>query len=171
MLSPTPPMPRQPSPRPSVRPAGKQWAKRQIAAYRMAAPFAVFAVAVLLYLPGDRLFVATAVAQQQRDHVPTASSAVDKFLVVSQEWHRYPGLAVADITFNNGNEYAVQHAIISCDFLDPNGNVIATHHTTIFLGFPPGRTKINGVSFSLREKNATPGSCRVLSVRTEAAPN
>ncbi len=43
--------------------------------------------------------------------------------------------------------------------------------STIFQSFPPGKKKIDGVEFSLREKNATPGSCRVISVTTVSAPN
>jgi hypothetical protein len=133
-----------------------------------AGPAVLLALAVLLYSPGDGLLIATAVAQQGHHRPPD----VDKFSVISQVWHRYPGLAVADITFNNENDYAVRNVVISCDFLGPIGNVIARRGSTIFQSFPPASTiKIDGVSFSLREKNAAPGSCRVLSVRAVGAPN
>jgi hypothetical protein len=136
---------------------------------RMAARLAVFGLILLVCSPEDGLLGATAVAQQLGHQ---RSPAVDKFSVVTQEWHRYPGLAVADITFNNGNDYVVRHAVVSCDFLGLTGSVIATRGSTIFQSFPPGQKKIDGVHFSLREKkNVTPGSCRVLSVRTVGAPN
>jgi len=35
---------------------------------------------------------------------PAGKAPIDKFSVVSQSWHRFPGLAVADITFQNANE-------------------------------------------------------------------
>jgi hypothetical protein len=146
----------------------KQQVKRKLAAHRMAAPLAVFGLGMLACSPGEGLLGTTAVAQQVHHRL----SPVDKFSVVSQVWHRYPGLAVADITFNNENDYAVRNVVISCDFLGPIGNVIARRGSTIFESFPPASTiKIDGVSFSLREKNATPGSCRVLSVRAVGTPN
>jgi hypothetical protein len=134
---------------------------------RGAVLFAILAINVLGCCSGHELFISSAAAQQQ----PSAS-AVQNLSVVMQNWHRYQGLAVADIIFNNANAFAVRHVIIGCDFLDPKGNVIATRATTIFESLPPASTvKIDGVHFSLREKSATPGSCRVISVRTASQPN
>jgi hypothetical protein len=140
---------------------------------RTAATLAALTVASLVYSPGHKLIVTTAVAQQPQHRIaPTGTGAVQNLSVVTQEWHRYPGLAVADIIFNNANYYEVRHPVVACDFLDRNGNVIATRGTSIFQSFPPASSiRIEGVHFSLREKNVTPGSCRVLSVRTVAAPN
>jgi hypothetical protein len=132
--------------------------------------FTFVAVNVLVCWPEQELFISTAVAQQRS--VPSAPAAVQNLSVVMQNWHRYPGLAVADIIFNNANAFAVRHVIIGCDFLDTKGNVIATRATTIFESLPPASSvKIDGVHFSLREKSATPGSCRVISVRTVPPPN
>ena len=97
--------------------------------------------------------------------------APDKFSVVSQTWHRFPGLAVADITFQNANDFRVRNAVVSCEFLDAKGKLIATRGSTVFQSFPPGKKKVDGIEFSLREKNAVPGSCRVLSVSTMSGPN
>jgi len=94
-----------------------------------------------------------------------------KFSIVTQTWHRYPGLAVADITFENRNDFGVRNAVVSCEFLDPKGKVLATRGSTVFQSFPPGKKKIDGIEFSLREKNAVPGSCRVISVSTIGGPN
>jgi hypothetical protein len=138
---------------------------------KMAALLAVLCPAVLICSLGDGLAVAPAAAQQQAQPRPPGPPPVDKFSVVSQEWHRFPGLAVADITFNNANDYRVRNPVISCEFLGPNGKAIATRGSTIFQSFPPGKKKIDGVEFSLREKNATPGSCRVISVTTVSGPN
>jgi hypothetical protein len=141
---------------------------------RMATLLAVLSANVLVHSPGDGLIFTTAVAQQQGHRAaPSGPEAVHNLSVVTQEWHRYPGLAVADIIFNNANDYEVRHPIIACDFLDPNGKVIATRGSTIFQSFPPASTtRINGVHFSLlRAKNAIPGSCRVLSVKTVATPH
>jgi hypothetical protein len=102
---------------------------------------------------------------------PTGKAPVDKFSVVSQEWHRFPGLAVADITFQNANDFRVRDAVVSCEFFDAKGKLIATRGSTVFQSFPPGKKKIDGVEFSLREKNAVPGSCRVISVRTVGGAN
>jgi hypothetical protein len=128
---------------------------------------------MLYHSPDDGLIVKIAVAQERgRPSAPTPQQTVQNLSVVAQEWHRYPGLAVADIIFNNANNYEVRHPVIACDFVGPNGNVVASRGTTIFQTFPPVSTmRINGVHFSLREKAAVPGSCRVLSVRTVAAPN
>jgi hypothetical protein len=133
----------------------------------------VLAVLSVNVLAGEGLLVKTAVAQEQgRRPAPSAQEAVQNLSVVTQEWHRYPGLAVADIIFNNANYYEVRHPVVACDFLGPSGNVVANRGTTIFQTFPPASSmRINGVHFSLREKAAVPGSCRVLSVRTVAAPN
>jgi hypothetical protein len=96
---------------------------------------------------------------------------VDKFSVVSQSWHRFPGLAVADITFQNANDFRVRDAVVSCEFFDAKGKLVATRGSTVFQSFPPGRKTIDGIEFSLREKNAVPGSCRVIAVSTIAGPN
>jgi hypothetical protein len=102
---------------------------------------------------------------------PAGRAPVDKFSVVTQSWHRYPGLAVADITFQNANDFRVRDAVVSCEFFDAQGKLAATRGSTVFQSFPPGKKKINGIEFSLREKNAVPGSCRVLSVSTVSGPN
>jgi hypothetical protein len=102
---------------------------------------------------------------------PAGRAPVDKFSVVTQSWHRYPGLAVADITFQNANDFRVRDAVVSCEFFDAKGKLVATRGSTVFQSFPPGKKKIDGIEFSLREKNAVPGSCRVLSVSTVSGPN
>ena len=99
------------------------------------------------------------------------NAAAAKFSIVSQTWHRYPGLAVADITFQNANEMRVRNAVISCEFVDPQGKVVATRGSTVFQSFPPGKKKVDGIEFSLREKNAAPGACRILSVNATDSPN
>jgi hypothetical protein len=140
---------------------------------------------ILLAVPGvgALLFLAASspgLAQQKPAERPAAQqpapggagrAPVDKFSVVSQNWHRFPGLAVADITFQNANDFRVRDAVVSCEFLDPKGKLVATRGSTVFQSFPPGRKKIDGIEFSLREKNAVPGSCRVLSVSTVGGPN
>ena len=153
-----------------ARPSGRKFRTLR---RRGAVLFAILVVNVLVCCPGHELFISTAVAQQQGHRpVPSAAPAVQNLSVVMQNWHRYPGLAVADVIFNNANAFAVRHVIIGCDFLDTKGNVIATRATTIFESLPPASTvKIDGVHFSLREKGATPGSCRVISVRTVPPPN
>ena len=99
---------------------------------------------------------------------PASKAPLDKFSIVTHTWHRYPGLAVADITFQNANDFRVRNAVVSCEFLDPRGKLIAARGSTVFQSFPPGKKKIEGIEFSLREKNAMPGSCRVLSVSAAA---
>ena len=99
---------------------------------------------------------------------PASKAPVEKFSVVTQTWHRYPGLAVADITFQNANEFRVRNPVVSCEFFDAKGKLIAARGSTVFQGFPPGKKKIDGIEFSLREKNAVPGSCRVISVSAVA---
>ncbi len=137
----------------------------------LVALLAVLGLNVPGHSPGDGLIFTTALAQQDRQRL-APSAPVHNLSVVAQGWHRYPGLAVADIIFNNENNYEVRHPVVACDFLDANGNVIATRGTTIFQTFPPASTiKTDGVHFSLREKNVAPGSCRVVPVRTVAAPN
>ena len=101
-------------------------------------------------------------------HPAPQTPPIDKFRIVSQEWHRYTGLVVADITFENGNNYSVKNAVVSCDFVNPEGSEVATRGSTVFQTFPPGTHKVNGVEFSLREKSLVPGSCRVVSVNTGA---
>ena len=108
---------------------------------------------------------------QERKPVGSANAAVAKFSIVSQTWHRYPGLAVADITFQNANDMRVRNAVISCEFVDPQGKVVATRGSTVFQSFPPGKKKVDGIEFSLREKNAAPGACRILSVNATDSPN
>jgi hypothetical protein len=108
---------------------------------------------------------------QQQAPGGAGKAPVDKFSVVSQTWHRFPGLAVADVTFQNGNDFRVRDPVISCEFFDAKGKLIATRGSTVFQSFPPGKKKIDGIEFSLREKNASPGSCRVISVSTVAGPN
>jgi hypothetical protein len=112
-------------------------------------------------------------AQPKPAEQPTARQPAPpgKFSIVTQIWHRYPGLAVADITFENGNDFGVRNAVVSCEFLDPKGKVLATRGSTVFQSFPPGKRKVDGIEFSLREKNAVPGSCRVISVSTVSGPN
>jgi hypothetical protein len=146
--------------------------------------------AVLLAAPGIVLLLClagspSALGQQKPTEQPAAQqpgakpatpgtaarAPVDKFSVVSQNWHRFPGLAVADITFQNANDFRVRDAVISCEFFDDKGKLIATRGSTVFQSFPPGKKKIDGVEFSLREKNAVPGSCRVISVSTVGGPN
>jgi len=110
-------------------------------------------------------------AAQQPSPAPPGNAPVDKFSVVSQSWHRFPGLAVADITFQNANDFRVRDAVVSCEFFDARGKLVATRGSTVFQSFPPGKKKIDGIEFSLREKNAVPGSCRVISVTTVGSPN
>ena len=59
----------------------------------------------------------------------------------------------------------------SAAVVDPQGKVVATRGSTVFQSFPPGKKKVDGIEFSLREKNAAPGSCRVISVNAGDAPN
>ena len=129
---------------------------------------AVFAVAVACWLGSS----VEGFSQQRGELVRQPRPAdVGDFSVIRQDWRQYPGLAVANITFNNANGYEVRNAVISCDFVDKDGKVIITRGTTIFQTFPPGSTiKIDDVHFTLREKSATPGSCRVVSVRSLTAP-
>ncbi len=110
-------------------------------------------------------------AAQQPAPAPAGKAPIDKFSVVSQSWHRFPGLAVADITFQNANDIRVRDPVVSCEFFDPKGKLLATRGSTVFQSFPPGKKKIEGIEFSLREKNAVPGSCRVLSVSAVGGPN
>lgn len=112
-----------------------------------------------------------ATSPQERKPAGSANAAVAKFSIVSQTWHRYPGLAVADITFQNANDMRVRNAVISCEFVDPQGKVVATRGSTVFQSFPPGKKKVDGIEFSLREKNAAPGACRILSVNATDSPN
>jgi hypothetical protein len=58
------------------------------------------------------LLPASALAQEYlRGHrfSPSDAPGVHNLSVVAQDWHRYPGLAVADIIFNNANNYEVRH--------------------------------------------------------------
>jgi hypothetical protein len=99
---------------------------------------------------------------------PAGKNPIGKFSIVTQSWHRFPGLAVADITFQNANDFRVRNAVVSCEFFDAKGKLIAARGSTVFQSFPPGKKKVEGIEFSLREKNAVPGSCRVISVSTAA---
>ena len=119
------------------------------------------------------LGTSSSILAQERGQRPGLSgpAALGNFSVLTQHWRRYPGLAVADIIFNNENGYAVRNVIVTCEFLDRNGNAVATRGSTIFQSFPPASTiKIDNVYFSLREKNAVPGSCRALSASNVTAP-
>ena len=78
---------------------------------------------------------------------------------------------VAFTAFQNANDIRVRDPVITCEFLDAKGKLLATRGSTVFQSFPPGRKKVDGIEFSLREKNAVPGSCRVISVTTVASPN
>jgi hypothetical protein len=138
--------------------------------------------AILLAAPGIvSLLLAgapSALAQQKpaeqpaaQQPAPAGKAPIDKFSVVSQSWHRFPGLAVADITFQNANDIRVRDPVVSCEFYDPKGKLLATRGSTVFQSFPPGKKKIEGIEFSLREKNAVPGSCRVLSVSVVGGSN
>jgi hypothetical protein len=126
---------------------------------------AVLFFEALLLLP----FIEGVPAQPQGEEARAPAGApIDKFRILSQEWHRYAGLAVADITFENGNNYSVRNAVISCEFANPQGSEAATRGSTVFQTFPPGTQKVNGIEFSLREKHFVPRSCRVVAVSTVA---
>jgi hypothetical protein len=104
--------------------------------------------------------------------VPTcaAESAIDRFHIVSQQWHRYSGLAVADIVFRNENRYSVHEPVIVCEFLTSRGDLIGSRGTMVHRLFRPGDQEVRGIHFSMREKDAVPGACRVLSVKTSPSP-
>jgi hypothetical protein len=106
--------------------------------------------------------------QKQASPAPAAKPLVDKFSIVNQTWHRYPGLAVADITFQNANAVRVRNAQLSCEIFDAKGKKIADRRSIVFQSFPPGKKKVEGIEFSLREKNAVPGSCSVIGVSAAA---
>jgi hypothetical protein len=125
----------------------------------------------LLCLAGAPSAPAQQKPAEQPAPAPAGKGPIDKFSVVSPSWHRFPGLAVADITFQNANDFRVRDAVVSCEFLDAKGKLLATRGSTVFQSFPPGKKKVDGIEFSLREKNAVPGSCRVLSVTTVGGPN
>src|SRR5262249_39604980 len=126
------------------------------------------AAGILLLHPG----LAPLLAQQPAAQAPSPpGKPPGKFSVVTQTWHRYPGLAVADITFENGNDFGVRNAVVSCEFLAPKGKLLATGGSPVFQSSPPGKKKVEGIEFSLRERNAVPGSCRVISVSTTGGPN
>jgi hypothetical protein len=61
--------------------------------------------------------------------------------------------------------------VITCEYFDTKGKLLATRGRTVFQSFPPVKKKVDGIEFSLREKNAVPGSCRVISVTAVASPN
>lgn len=134
-------------------------------------------IVALLWLAGSPFVLAQQkpaeqpAARQPGAKPPAGKAPIDKFSVVSQSWHRFPGLAVADITFQNANDIRVRDPVITCEFFDTKGKLLATRGSTVFQSFPPGKKKVDGIEFSLREKNAVPGSCRVLSVTTVGAPN
>jgi hypothetical protein len=104
--------------------------------------------------PISRDWVQTAVAQQQGTQPAPVQGPppIDKFWVVSQDWHRSPGVAVADITFRNGNDYNLRDPVIACDFFSSSGTLIATRGSTVFQSFPPGKHQVSGIEFSLRER-------------------
>lgn len=133
--------------------------------------FAAPGIVALLCLAGSLPALAQPKPAEQPAPATAGRAPIDKFSVVSQTWHRYPGLAVADVTFQNGNDIRVRDPVISCEFFDTKGKLLATRGSTVFQSFPPGKKKIDGIEFSLREKNAVPGSCRVLSVNTVSGPN
>jgi hypothetical protein len=132
-------------------------------------PIRLAAAAVILLL--CTTLAPPLLAQQPTAQPAPPGQSPQKFSIVTQTWHRYPGLAVADITFQNGNDFGVRNAVVSCEFVDPKGKVLATRGSTVFQSFPPGKKKVDGIEFSLREKNAVPGSCRVISVTTIGGPN
>jgi hypothetical protein len=99
-----------------------------------------------------------------------AESAIDRFHIVSQQWHRYSGLAVVDIIFRNENQHPVNEPVIACEFLTPRGELIGSRGTMIHRMFRPGKHAVRGVHFSMREKDAVPGACRVLSVKISPSP-
>jgi hypothetical protein len=99
-----------------------------------------------------------------------AESAVDRFHIVSQQWHEFSGLAVADIVFRNENPYPVTEPVIACEFRTRRGDLIGTRGTMVHRMFHPGDQEVLGIHFSMREKNAVPGKCRVVSVKTSSSP-
>jgi len=103
-----------------------------------------------------------------------AQSPVDRFRIVAQDWHPmdwHRGLAVAAITFENANDFSIYEPTIACEFVRPNGELIGTRATHVHRAFRPGKMQIDGIEFSIRERDAVPGSCRVVSVLTSPAPD
>ncbi len=100
--------------------------------------------------------------------VSLAQSPLEKFRIVAQEWHpdTQRSLAVAVITFQNDNDFPVYEPIIACDFLKPGGQLLGRRGTNVHMVFGHGSTKAEGIEFTLMEKDAVPGPCRVVSVLT-----
>jgi hypothetical protein len=102
-----------------------------------------------------------------------AESPVEGFRIVSQAWHpqeRHRGLAVAEMTFENTNNFPVYEPTIACEFLSASGQLIGSRGTHVHMVFPPGEKEIKGIEFIVREKDALPGACRVVSVLTSPSP-
>jgi hypothetical protein len=103
-----------------------------------------------------------------------AQSPVEGFGIISQIWHpqeEHRGLAVAEITFENKNPFSIYEPTIACEFFKPSGELIGSRGTHIHMVFPPGTTEIKGIEFAVGDKDALPGSCRVVAVLTSPSPD
>jgi hypothetical protein len=90
-----------------------------------------------------------AAAQSEVD----SASPIEGLSISRQSWVREGDFLIAEITFANENEFAVQGVIIACDFFDPPHLYIGRRGSLILRILPPGKTTIGGIEFTMLKQN------------------
>jgi hypothetical protein len=97
-----------------------------------------------------------------------SASAIEGLSISRQTWLRDGGFLIAEITFNNDNEFPVHGVIIACDFFDPPHLYLGRRGNLIVRILPPGETTIGGIEFTMLKHNVFDrdmfgGACSVVS--------
>jgi hypothetical protein len=95
-----------------------------------------------------------------------SASRVDGVSIEQPNWRREGGFLIAEITFNNENEFPVDGVIVTCDFFDPPALRLESRGNLIPRILSPGPTTIGGIEFTMLKRNVLDrdmlgGSCSV----------
>lgn len=97
-----------------------------------------------------------------------SASIIEGLSIRRQSWLRDGGFLIAEITFNNDNEFPVNGVTIACDFFDPPHLYLGSRGNLIVRILPPGETTIGGIEFTMLKHNVLDrdmfgGACSVVS--------
>lgn len=133
----------------------------------------------LLFLAGIVTVMWLGSAEQGRAPEPAATGSVaapakprepdpwDNFEITKLEVLKggFGAVAIADLTFRNGNAYPVKDALVACSFYGASGTKILERQTTVYETFPAKKSRtIKGVNVGFITEQVRSSLCRIVLV-------
>lgn len=96
-----------------------------------------------------------------------SAKVIDGLSIARHSWRREGGFLIAEMTVANKTQFAVDGAIVMCDFFDPPNLFVGRRGSLILRILPPGETTIGGIEFTMLKHNGLDrdilgGACHIV---------